>query len=70
MHQIETSLVSHFMDLVEAADKDKNGRIDYEEWEDMGKFSVGHKRLSNLTTSYDKSFCYQATHTYGCRPRL
>lgn len=32
---IETSIVSHFMDLVDVADKDKNGKIDFEEWEVM-----------------------------------
>ncbi|KAG6837258.1 hypothetical protein H0H93_012263 [Arthromyces matolae] len=34
---VETSVVSHFMDLVDEADKDKNGKIDFEEW----KFMVG-----------------------------
>lgn len=34
--QIETSIVSHFMELVEDADRDKNGKIDFEEWEIMG----------------------------------
>ncbi|KAK1218406.1 hypothetical protein PQX77_018909 [Marasmius sp. AFHP31] len=32
---IETSVVSHFMELVDEADKDKNGKIDFEEWEIM-----------------------------------
>ncbi|KAI5894247.1 nucleotide-binding domain-containing protein [Schizophyllum commune H4-8] len=32
---IETSVVSHFMDLVDVADKDKNGKIDFNEWEIM-----------------------------------
>ncbi|KIY66321.1 nucleotide-binding domain-containing protein [Cylindrobasidium torrendii FP15055 ss-10] len=32
---IETSLVSHFMEFVREADKDKNGRIDFEEWQSM-----------------------------------
>ena len=35
--QIETSIISHFMEFVEAADRDKNGKIDFEEWELMGK---------------------------------
>ncbi|TFK42366.1 pyridine nucleotide-disulfide oxidoreductase-domain-containing protein [Crucibulum laeve] len=34
---IETSIVSHFMDLVEEADQDKNGKIDFGEWEIMVK---------------------------------
>ncbi|KAF8077742.1 hypothetical protein FPV67DRAFT_1662541 [Lyophyllum atratum] len=32
---IETSVVSHFMELVEEADKDKDGMIDFKEWEFM-----------------------------------
>ncbi|KAF8882357.1 hypothetical protein CPB85DRAFT_1378267 [Mucidula mucida] len=32
---IETSIVSYFMELVEDADRDKNGKIDYDEWEIM-----------------------------------
>ncbi|KAL0946786.1 hypothetical protein HGRIS_012959 [Hohenbuehelia grisea] len=32
---IETSIVSHFMELVEESDQDKNGQIDFEEWEVM-----------------------------------
>ncbi|KAG6865943.1 hypothetical protein C0991_010444, partial [Blastosporella zonata] len=32
---IETSVVSHFTELVEEADKDKNGKIDCAEWEFM-----------------------------------
>ncbi|KAJ7583007.1 pyridine nucleotide-disulfide oxidoreductase-domain-containing protein [Mycena floridula] len=32
---IETDIVSHFMELVDEADRDKNGKIDYEEWEIM-----------------------------------
>ncbi|KAG2020046.1 mitochondrial NADH dehydrogenase [Coprinopsis cinerea AmutBmut pab1-1] len=34
---IETSIISHFMDLVETCDKDKNGKIDFDEWELMVK---------------------------------
>ncbi|KAF8643820.1 hypothetical protein AX16_008838 [Volvariella volvacea WC 439] len=34
---LETSVVSHFMDLVEKADRDKNGLIDFGEWEDMAR---------------------------------
>ncbi|KAF9526941.1 hypothetical protein CPB83DRAFT_769273 [Crepidotus variabilis] len=32
---IETSLLGHFLDLVDECDKDKNGKIDFGEWEDM-----------------------------------
>ncbi|KAF5380948.1 hypothetical protein D9615_004141 [Tricholomella constricta] len=34
---VETSVVSHFMDLVEEADKDNNGKINFEEWKIMVK---------------------------------
>ncbi|KAF9014039.1 pyridine nucleotide-disulfide oxidoreductase-domain-containing protein [Cyathus striatus] len=34
---IETSIVSHFMELVDEADQDKNGKIEFEEWEVMVK---------------------------------
>jgi len=33
---IETSVVSHFMELVNEADKNKDGKIDFGEWEYMG----------------------------------
>ncbi|KAJ4487664.1 hypothetical protein J3R30DRAFT_3430235 [Lentinula aciculospora] len=32
---IETSLVSHFVEFVEEADKNKDGKIDFDEWEVM-----------------------------------
>lgn len=35
--QLETNLVGHLLELVEEADRDKNGRIDYDEWKLMGK---------------------------------
>ena len=35
--QIETSLLNHFLELVDESDKDKNGKIDFGEWEDMGE---------------------------------
>lgn len=35
--KLETSIVSHFLELVDEADKDKNGKIDMDEWEFMGK---------------------------------
>jgi hypothetical protein len=34
--QIETSLVSHLLELVDEADKDKNGKIDFDEFDFMG----------------------------------
>jgi hypothetical protein len=38
--QIETSLLNHFLELVDESDKDKNGKIDFGEWEDMGEDSL------------------------------
>jgi hypothetical protein len=35
--QIETSLVSHLLELVEEADRNRDGKIDFDEWEIMGK---------------------------------
>ena len=33
---IETSVVSYLLDLVDESDKNKDGKIDYDEWEIMG----------------------------------
>lgn len=35
--QIETSLVSHLLELVEEADRNHDGKIDFSEWEIMGQ---------------------------------
>lgn len=35
--QIETSVVSHLLELVDEADRDKNGKIDFDEWQTIGK---------------------------------
>ena len=37
---IETSIVSYLLDLVDEADKNKDGKIDFEEWEIMGTLMV------------------------------
>ena len=34
--QIETSVVPYLLELVDEADKNKDGKIDFEEWEIMG----------------------------------
>ena len=48
--KIETSLLDHFLELVEESDEDKNGKIDFGEWEVMGKFLCcpisGHRKLN------------------------
>ena len=40
MLQIETSVVSHLLELVDEADKNKDGKIDFAEWEIMGAFPL------------------------------
>lgn len=35
--QIGTSLVEHILELVEETDRSKDGKIDFDEWEIMGK---------------------------------
>ena len=37
IQKIETSIVSHLLELVEEADRNQDGKIDFEEWEIMGK---------------------------------
>ncbi|QRW01530.1 NADH dehydrogenase [Ceratobasidium sp. AG-Ba] len=59
---LETSVVSHLLELVDEADKNKDGRIDYGEWEIMGKSSVCYfpmtdqhiAKLRDLFDAYDK----------------
>ena len=36
LHQIETSIVSHLLELVDESDKNKDGKIDFDEWQVMG----------------------------------
>ncbi|KAG5643234.1 hypothetical protein DXG03_001318 [Asterophora parasitica] len=56
---VETSVVSHFMDLVEEADKDKNGKIDFEEWEFMvsrikHRIPMAEDHLTEVRAMFDK----------------
>lgn len=36
--QIETSVVAHLLGLVDECDKNKDGKIDFDEWETMGQY--------------------------------
>jgi NADH dehydrogenase len=36
--QIETSVVSYLLELVDEADRNKDGKIDFDEWETMSDF--------------------------------
>jgi hypothetical protein len=38
--QIETSVVSHLLELVGEEDRNKDGKIDFDEWEAMGKQAI------------------------------
>ncbi|KAL0574694.1 hypothetical protein V5O48_007279 [Marasmius crinis-equi] len=55
---IETSVVSHFMELVDEADKDKNGEIDFEEFEVMvrrikKKIPMAEKHVSKVRELFE-----------------
>jgi len=43
--------MDHFLELVDEADRDKNGKIDFGEWEVMGEASISRltdeSRLTN-----------------------
>ncbi|KAF8709427.1 Pyridine nucleotide-disulfide oxidoreductase, partial [Rhizoctonia solani] len=55
---IETSIVSHLLELVDEADKNKDGRIDYDEWEIMAtrirkKFPMTDQHIAKLRELFD-----------------
>ena len=55
---IETSIVSHLLELVDEADKNKDGRIDYDEWEVMAtrirkKFPMTDQHIAKLRDLFD-----------------
>ncbi|EGN95573.1 hypothetical protein SERLA73DRAFT_186657 [Serpula lacrymans var. lacrymans S7.3] len=55
---IETSIVSHLLELVDEADKDKNGKIDFDEWEIMvsrikQRIPMAGAHLSKVRTLFD-----------------
>lgn len=64
MEQIETSLVSHLLELVDEADKDKNGKIDFDEFDFMGKELLVNPFGPKLSLWYD-SVQDQTTYPYG-----
>ncbi|KAG6814599.1 hypothetical protein H0H92_000128 [Tricholoma furcatifolium] len=56
---IETSLVNHFMELVDEADQDKNGKIDFEEWKFMvsrikSRIPMAEDHLIEVRALFDK----------------
>ncbi|THG99455.1 hypothetical protein EW026_g2881 [Hermanssonia centrifuga] len=55
---IETSIVSHLLDLVDESDKNKDGKIDFEEWEDMvqkikKRIPMSEEHLSRVRELFD-----------------
>ncbi len=37
IRKIETSIVSHLLELIEEADRNRDGKIDFEEWKIIGE---------------------------------
>ncbi|KAG8722479.1 hypothetical protein FRC08_001534 [Ceratobasidium sp. 394] len=55
---LETSVVSHLLELVDEADKNKDGRIDFDEWEVMAtrirrKFPMTDQHIAKLRDLFD-----------------
>jgi hypothetical protein len=40
--------VSHLLELVDEADRDKDGKIDFEEWQSIGSFELPYAELVSL----------------------
>jgi hypothetical protein len=62
VEQVETSLVSHLLELVDEADKDKNGKIDFDEFDFMGKLLPSPSISPGLSRN---SFENQTAYPYG-----
>ncbi|KAI0929070.1 hypothetical protein AcW2_004878 [Taiwanofungus camphoratus] len=69
---IETSVVSYLLDLVDEADKNKDGKIDYEEWEVMGVSCVSLRSRARSSpprvthrAAAPRSQPHQGAHTHG-----
>jgi hypothetical protein len=63
--QIETSLVPHLLELVEEADRNKDGKIEFDEWKIMGNHAIA------ILYTTDSSPCAtsqtdQEKNTHGC----
>ena len=67
--QIETSVVAHLLELVDECDKNKDGKIDFGEWETMGeRFSssgYGYTFDSSFLTNRLNSFENQTSDSDG-----
>ena len=66
IQKIETSIVSHLLELVEEADRNQDGKIDFEEWKIMGepwrpaKLSITNR--TRLVKQIKKKIPMAATH--------
>ena len=63
---IETSIVSYLLELVDEADKNKDGKIDYDEWEIMGTYFDVSLLARMLTGGCSPT--HQETHPDGGGP--
>jgi EF hand len=57
--------VSHLLELVEEADRNKDGKIDFDEWEIMGKQTIAILCTTD-SSPYTTSQTHQEKNTHGC----
>jgi EF hand len=57
--------VSHLLELVEEADRNKDGKIDFDEWKIMGKQAIAILCMTN-SSLYTTSQTDQEKSTHGC----
>jgi hypothetical protein len=71
IRQIETSIVSHLLELVEEADRNRDGKIDYEEWKIMGELWLSAKspvaKRTRLVKRIKKNIPMAASHLEKAR---